>query len=239
MKNSLKILVVLFSLILVFAQPASALETPQANTIETSATGVVTVEPDVVQLSLTVRTEESSGALAEEKNAIAVNKAIDLLSKEGLDKDEIKTTNYSTYSYLKTDPNKNADTEIKVYSTSSGLEVTMKELNKVGEILDQLANITEVNVNSVNYSIQNPEKYKEQVIDSAIAGAKQNILYSAKALGVELDKLAYLRIDFSPNLGIQPYIRGAVAPTSSAIPQPQNPDKITISATADMSYSVK
>ena len=239
MKRSLKILVVLFSLILVFAQPASALEAPQANTIETSATGVVTVEPDVVQLSLTVRTEESSGALAEENNAIAVNKAIDLLSKEGLDKDEIKTTNYSTYSYLKTDPNKNVDTEIMVYSTSSGLEVTMKELNMVGEILDQLANITEVNVNSVNYSIQDPEKYKEQVIDSAIADAKQNILDSATALGVELDKLAYLRIDFSPNLGIQPYIRAAVAPTSSAIPQPQNPDKITISATADLSYSVK
>ena len=239
MKRSLKVLVVLFSLILVFAQPASALEAPQANTIETSATGVVTVEPDVVQLSLTVRTEESSGALAEENNAIAVNKAIDLLSKEGLDKDEIKTTIYSTYSYLKTDPNKNADPGIKVYSTSSGLEVTMKELNKVGEILDQLANITEVNVNSVNYSIQDPEKYKEQVIDSAIASAKQNILYSATALGVELDKLAYLRIDFSPNSDIQPYIRGAVAPTSSAIPQPQNPDKITISATADMSYSVK
>jgi hypothetical protein len=215
-----------------------AMEVQQANIIETSAMGVVNVDPDVVKLSLTILTEEKSGALSEENNAIAVNKVINLLLSEGLNKDEIRTTNYSTYSYIKIDKDKNVENEIRVYSTNSGLEITFKELNKVGEILDELANIIEVNVNSVNYSIQDPERYKEQVIVSAIAGAKQNIIYSAKALGLELDKLVYLRIDFSSNFG-QTYNRGAVAPTGDAIPQPQNPDKITISATANMSYSVK
>jgi len=237
LKNSFKVLFVLFALILGFAQPVSATEVQQTNVIETSATGVVKVSPDVVQLSLTIRTEKESGALAEENNAIAVNKAIDLLLSEGLNKEEIKTTNYSTYSYIKTD--KNGEKEIRVYSTTSGLEIAFKELSKVGEILDQLANISEVNVNSVNYSIQDPETYKEQVIASAIAEAKQNILYSAKALGLELDKLVYLRLDFSSNSGNQPYNGVAAAPAGSTIPQPQNPDKITISATANMTYSVK
>ncbi|SPF56501.1 conserved exported hypothetical protein [Candidatus Desulfosporosinus infrequens] len=238
-KSSIKILFVLLALLLVLTQPALAADTQQANTIETSAVSVVNVDPDIVKISLAIRTEENSGALSEGNNAIAVNKAIDMLINEGLTKDEIKTTDYSTYSYLKTDTDKSAGNDSRVYSTSSGMEITFKELDKVGEILDELANISEVNVNSVNYSIQDPEMYKEQVIDSAIAGAKQNILYSAKALGLELDQLGYLRIDFSSNSDIQPYTRGAVAATSSAIPQPQNPDKITITATANMSYSVK
>lgn len=238
MKSSLKVLFILFALTLVFAQPASATEAQQANTIQTSATSVVNVDPDLVQLSLTIRTEESSAALAQSNNAVAVNKAIDMLISEGLNKDEIKTTSYSTYSYTKTD-DKNVDNPIIVYATNSGLEITAKELDKVGEILDNLANISQVNVNSVNYSVQNPENYKEQVIAAAIADAKQNILYSADALGVKLDKLASLNIDFSANSGNQIYPMNPVAIKASATPQPQNPDKITISATATMSYSVQ
>lgn len=238
LKSGFKFLLLVFALMLVFSQPASAAEVQQANTIETSAMSIVNVDPDVVQLSLTIRTEAKSAALAQENNATAVNKAIDLLLSVGLNKDEIKTTNYSTYSYTKTNNDKNIDNEVTVYSTNSGLEVTFKQLDKVGELLDKLATISEVNVNSVNYSIQEPEKYKEQVIASAIAEAKQNILYSANALGVKLDKLSYLKIDFSSDSGNQPFPRDSVALTGSAIAQPQNPDKITISATANMSYTV-
>jgi len=239
LKSSLKILFVLFALLLVFSQSASAAEAQQTNAIETSATSVVNVDPDVVQLNLTIRTEENSGALAQQNNAIAANKAIDLLLSEGLTNDEIKTTNYSTYSYIKTVGDKDAPNEITVYSTSSGLEVTFKELNIVGEILDKLAGISEVNVNSVNYSVQDPTQYKEQAIAAAIADAKQSILYSADALGVKLDKLDYLMIDFSSNSGNQTFSRSPVALSGSAVPQPQNPDKITITATANMSYSVQ
>ncbi|MDP4127523.1 MAG: SIMPL domain-containing protein [Bacillota bacterium] len=239
MKRRLKFVLVLFALLLVFAQPASAAELPQAvNTIETSATGVVTVDPDVVQLSLTIRTEEESAALSQENNANAVNKAIDVLIGEGLNKNDIKTTNYSTYSYTKTDNDKTVNA-ITVYSTISGLEVSFKELDKVGEMLDKLANISEVNVNSVNYSIEDPANYKKQVIASAIAEAKQNILYSAEALGVKLDKLNYLTINFNSNSGYQTFPRIPVALKDSSISQPQNPDKITISATAIMSYLIQ
>ncbi|AFM43338.1 hypothetical protein Desaci_4496 [Desulfosporosinus acidiphilus SJ4] len=237
MKKCLKILMIISALTLLFAQTVSAAELQQAGTIESSATSSVKVDPDLALLSLTVRCEDSSSALAQEKNAAAVNKAINLLVSEGLEKDAIKTTNYSTYSYTKTnDGNKN---EVTVYASNSGLDVSFKELDKVGEILDKLADISEVNVNSVNYSIQDPEKYKEQVISSAIAAAKQNILYSADAIGVKLDKLANLRIDFNSDSSIQPYPRNSLALSGSATPQPQSPDKITISATATMSYSVQ
>lgn len=145
MKSSLKVLFMLLVLTLAFVQPASAAEVPQTNTIETSATSQITVDPDVVQLSLTIRTEEKSASLAQANNADAVTKTIALLLDEGLSNDEIKTTNYSTYSYTKatTDTDKNAENET-VYATNSGLEVTFKELDKVGEILDKLANLSAV-----------------------------------------------------------------------------------------------
>jgi Uncharacterized conserved protein len=228
---------VLFALVLAFAQPVSAAEVVQDFTIDTSATSIITVDPDAVQLSLNIRTEEKSASLSQENNANAVNKVIDSLLSEGLTNDEIKTTSYSTYSYTKSDSDKN-ENEITVYSTNSGLEANFKALNKVGEILNKLANISEVNVNSVNYSIQDPAKYKEQIIAAAIAEAKQNILYSAEALGVKLDKLDHLTIDF--NSGNQTFPRNPVALKEAAsTSQPQNPDKISISATANMSYLVQ
>lgn len=235
LKNSLKVLFILLALTLVFAQTASAAEIQQSNTIGTSATSVVKVDPDKVQLNLTIRNEDNTAALSQNNNAIAVKKAIDLLMSEGLTTDEIKTTSYSTYSYTKT----NDKNEVTVYCTNSGLTAAFTQLDKVGEILDKLANISAVNVSSVNYSVQDPEKYKGQVIASAIAEAKQNILYSADALGVKLDKIEHLNINFSSNSGNDIYPKNSVALAGSSTSQPQNPDKITISATADMSYSIQ
>lgn len=238
MRRSINIFLILLALTFVLAQPALASEVPQ-NTLETSATSVFNVDPDLVQLSLTLRTEEQSASAAQQRNAAAVNKAIDLLLKEGLTNDEIKTTAYSTYSYTKTTDNKNLQNEVTVYLTTSGLEATFKELDKAGEILTKLADISEVNVNSVNYSVQDPQKYKQQVITSAITEAKQNLLYSAEALGVQLDKLVNLRIDFSSNSGSNRLPMNSGALSGSALPQPQSPDKITLTATADLSYSVQ
>ncbi|WP_088227071.1 SIMPL domain-containing protein [Desulfosporosinus sp. FKB] len=237
MKKSIKLIFFALVLTLLFAQTASAAEIQQPGTIETSATSSVNVDPDIVQLNLSVRTEANSAALAQENNSIAVNKAIDLLVGEGLSKDAIKTTNYSTYSYTKSDDT--TKNEVTVYSSNSSMTVTIKELDKVGDILDKLADISEVNVNSVNYSIQDPGKYKDQVIASAIAAAKENILSSANALGVTLDKLNSLRIDFNSDSNIQPYPRNTVSLSGSSTPQPQSPEKITISATADLSYTVQ
>lgn len=236
MRRSINIFLILLALTFVLAQPALASEVPQ-NTLETSATSVFNVDPDLVQLSLTLRTEEQSASAAQQRNAAAVNKAIDLLLKEGLTNDEIKTTAYSTYSYTKTTDNKNLQNEVTV--STSGLEATFKELDKAGEILTKLADISEVNVNSVNYSVQDPQKYKQQVITSAITEAKQNLLYSAEALGVQLDKLVNLRIDFSSNSGSNRLPMNSGALSGSALPQPQSPDKITLTATADLSYSVQ
>jgi len=239
LKRNFKLLFIVFALTFLFVLPTSAAELPQAGTIETSAMSSVKVAPDIVRFSLTIRSEESSGTLSQEKNALAVNRAIELFASEGINNDKIKTTNYSTYSYTKTDSDQKVANEITVYSTNSGLEVTSNEFDKVGDILGKLAKINEVYVNSVNYSIQDTAKYKEQLIASAIAEAKQNILYSANALGVKLDKLNSLKIDFISDSVNHPYLRNSVDSSGSAIPQPQNPDKITISASANMTYSVQ
>ncbi|MDQ7092240.1 SIMPL domain-containing protein [Desulfosporosinus sp. PR] len=238
MKKSLKILLSVLALILLLAQNTWAAELPQAGVIETSASSSMSVDPDAVQLSLTVRTEESTSALAQEKNATAVSQAIDLLVSEGISKDSIKTTNYSTYSYTKTDSDKNAS-EVTVYSTNSGLEVKLTQLDKVGEILSKLAGVNEVNVNSVNYSVQDTTKYKEQLISAAIADAKQTIQYSADAAGVKLDKLNSLSVNFSSDSTVHPYVRSADSLAGAAVPQPQNPDKIVISASVTLSYTVQ
>lgn len=239
MKKGLKILFSVLALTLLFAQNAFAAELPpQAGVIESSASSSISVEPDTVQLSLMVRTEESTGALSQQNNAAAVNQAIDLLVSEGINKDSIKTTNYSTYSYTKTDGDKNAN-ELIVYSTNSGLEVKFNQFDKVGEILSKLAGINEVSINSVNYSVQDTAKYKQQLVSAAIADAKQNIQYSADAVGVKLDKLDSLSINFNSDSNVfHPYV-SADSVSGAAAPQPQNPDKITISATVNMSYFVQ
>ena len=244
MKKGLKILLSVLALTLLLAQNAFAAEVTtqtgvnQAGVIQSSASSSISVDPDTAQINLSVRTEDSTSALSQQENAAAVSQAIDLLVSEGISKDSVKTTDYSTYSYVKTDSDKTTD-DVTVYSTNSGLEVQLNQLDKVGEILGNLAGIDDVNVNSVDYSVQDTTKYKEQLISAAIADAKQNIQYSANAVGVKLDKLDSLNVDFnSASNIIHPFMTSGGA-LAAAAPQPQNPDKIVISATANISYFVQ
>ena len=231
------VLVILLVLCLVWVPTALADEVPQSNVIETTATGSIDVQPDLVTLGLSVRTEDTTSALAQADNAQAVNNVINSLVNEGINKDDIKTTNYWTYSYTKTTKD-NSSSEVTVYAANSSLTVTSQDLSLVGDVLGVLANIAQVNVDSVNYSLQNPDQYRSQVIAAAIDAAKQNIQASASALGLGLNKLVYLKVDYSPSPNDNIYHGVNSALSAAAVPQPQNPGPITLTATADMSYSV-
>jgi|GEM_PF-1617327 len=251
------LLIILLSGVPVFAADVSTTE-PY---IETTASGEVEAEPDIAYLNFQIRTEADSSETAQQNNAKAVTKAIDLLVAKGIARDEIYTTYYNSYSYTKTEVRPLAAdgvaslssvrpaeavppeeiTETVVFVTESTLRVTVKNIAKVGSLLTDLATIPEVRVNGVEYALQNVLQYKREAISRAISEARQTIDYTADALDVELAGLRNIRVDFNSYYYGPVYAKEmyAAADEGAGIPQPQNPQKIKVTASVYLAYNVK
>lgn len=251
------LIIALFGSIPVFAAGADA----SAAYIETTAVGEVKAAPDIAYLNFQIRTEADNSETAQQNNAKAVNKAIDLLTAKGLMRKEIYTVYYNSYSYTKTEvrplgtedpalPNyaRSAEiypakekNEVTVYVTESTLRATVNDLSTVGRLLADLAAIPEVRVNNVNYALRDVLPYKQEAITRAIREARQTIDCTAAGLGVELAGLRSVRVDFN-NYYYAPVYAKAMAgafDAAASVPQPQNPEDITVTATVYIAYYVK
>ena len=119
--------------------------------------------------------------------------------------------------------------------------ITVKDLDKVGVLLTELAKIKDVNISNIRYDVANVSKYKQAAINQAIKEARENIEMTAKSLGMTLDKVQRVRISFHNSSSIIPIyaVRGEAVMDSLATPQPQNPENIKISASVHLEYSIK
>lgn len=148
-----------------------------SKTLNVSGDGEVTVTPDTAYLSLGVLTEKPSASEAEASNSVSMNNVIAAIKNQGVKVEDIKTSNYSVnpkYDYDKT-------TGLSVltgYTVSHTLTVTVRDINKVGQILDMSAKNGANVSNGISFGVSDYEKY----YNSALINALTNAQSKAKAI---------------------------------------------------------
>ena len=234
MKKSLFSLTLVIMLLLLIPNPVLA-NGLSFSVVETDAVGTIEVEPDICYINLNVITEATSSTLSQQQNAEVVNKVIQNMINNGIQKKDITTGRFSTYNYQVKE-----SSTIK-YITNASMGITVKDLDKVGVLLTELAKIKDVNISNIRYDVANVSKYKQAAINQAIKEARENIEMTAKSLRMTLDKVQRVRISFHNSSSIIPIyaVRGEAVMDSLATPQPQNPENIKISASVHLEYSIK
>ena len=169
------------------------------NTISVSGEGEVTVIPDTAQFSFAViaealTVEEAQNSVTEKMNAI-----LDALKKLDIPEKNIKTTNYNLtprYEYRK-------ETEIALlypvppmgeralvgYEVSHWIEVKSKDLDGVGEVLQEIGMLGATNISSVNFTVEDEDAPQRDARRRAIADAKEKAKILADDLDVRLIKI--------------------------------------------------
>ncbi len=138
MKKSLFSLTLVIMLLLLIPNPVLA-NGLSFSVVETDAVGTIEVEPDICYINLNVITEATSSTLSQQQNAEVVNKVIQNMINNGIQKKDITTGRFSTYNYQVKE-----SSTIK-YITNASMGITVKDLDKVGVLLTELAKIKDVN----------------------------------------------------------------------------------------------
>lgn len=155
-------------------------------TILVSGEGKVTIKPDIATFTIgVVKTDKDLGA-AQKEAADIMTKATALLKEKGVEEKDIKTTAYNIYPQYDW---RQSGRVFLGYEVRQTAEVKVRDLAKVGEILGAVGSVGANEVGSLAFSVDNPEKAKEDARAKAIEDAKKKAERLSKDLGVHLKKI--------------------------------------------------
>lgn len=167
-----------------FTSPVRA-ELESKNEISVNGTGVIMAKPDTGIISVAVDTSDMDPKKAQTENTKLSNQLIDALKKIGIKEEDIKTGHYNMYREY--NYNEGKSTEGK-YRVTHSYEVTVKNIDKVGEVIDAATQNGANQVNGVRFTVADTSKYYQEALKVAIKNAEGKATTIADTISVKINK---------------------------------------------------
>ncbi|MFC4812196.1 SIMPL domain-containing protein [Paenibacillus sp. GCM10023250] len=171
------------------SKPVYAVESgaaAQKNTITVSGNGKIEAAPDVAYVSVAVEARAATAKDAQAKNATQFSGLTKLLYETyKLAAKDVKTTGFSVQPEYEYNP-KDGSSKVKGYVAVHAVQVTTRDLNGIGKLLDALSASGANRVDGVRFDTEKQEQYELQALDKAMANAKAKAAALAKAAGKQV-----------------------------------------------------
>ncbi|GAA0730083.1 SIMPL domain-containing protein [Clostridium malenominatum] len=195
--------------------------------------GIVRVQPDVAIVNLGVVTENKDLETAQRENAIKSNSVINALRQMGIDEKDISTASYTIepqYDYVE------GRQIFRGYRVSNILNVKVRNINKVGEVVDNAVKNGANTVNNIKFTVDNMEIYYNKALKLALKDAAIKAREMANSLRVNLNGTPVRIIEESVReIGESPVPYKALAEATPILPGQIN---VTAKIVALFSYLV-
>jgi uncharacterized protein YggE len=230
-------------------------------TISVTGSGDVYAEPDLAKVTIGVTTEATTSSQAMSDNANAMSKVIDAIKRQGIPDKDIRTSTVSLqpkyeYQYPTTvsyptgsdkavppvptsSPPTSLSTRIVGYTATNTVTVTVRDMSKVGKVIDEGYSGGANNINGVTFLLSDEKGatvYKE-ALQKAVAEAKDKAGVLATAAGISDYKLKTV----SENGQYYPVAydvmeRSSGAAYAASAPTPISPGQNKVTATVGLTY---
>ncbi|TZE82800.1 SIMPL domain-containing protein [Calorimonas adulescens] len=155
------------------------------NVITVNGEGVIKAKPDMAYINLGVETKGKTAKEAQDSNADTMGKVIQALKGMGITENDIRTTNYNIYPEQYFDDKTN-QSKISGYHVTNMVEVTVRDVDKVGSVIDATGNAGANIMYGVSFTISDNSAYYQQALQLAAKDARSKAEGIAKGLGVNL-----------------------------------------------------
>jgi hypothetical protein len=170
------------------ARPAAQVKsTSEQSGIVVSAQGEVKAKPDVVYVSLGVRTMATTARQAMSQNNAAIAAVIAKIEALGVAKKDMQTGSINLYPQTRPIKQDDQQTETIVgYWANNTLNVTVNDLGKVGEILDAAITAGANSVGGIRFGVKDDTKLRDEALKDAVKNARAKADLVAAGLGIKV-----------------------------------------------------
>jgi hypothetical protein len=174
--------------------------------------GSVTLPPDCAQIKSGVTTRAKTVKEASDANAKIMAAIIAALQNSGIEQKDVQTSEFSVQPVY-VQPQGNGEAKLTGFSVSNRVDVKVRQIGKLGDIIDQLVAAGATNIGDVEFLLVDPSKALDQARTAAFADAQRKAELYAKAAGLSMGSVVWITEDSAaaPPMPMAA-MRGGVAP---------------------------
>jgi len=207
-------------------------------TIEVSGTGEVTLEPDIATFSIQVsekgETTKEAQRAANEKMGVLLS----VLRANGTAEKDLKTTAITLRpSYIWVENKQVLEAQVAAQT----LSVTVRDLAKLGTIIDELATVSNISLNSIVLDKEDKREGMEEARRLAVANARAKADLYAREAGMEVSNVVtiseYSSVSnpYNPRMKVMAMASEAAYDMATEIPA----GTLTLTATLSVIYEMR
>ncbi len=219
-------------------EPAAVAASPAERTISITGSGKAVLTPDIAYIYLGVNTQATDAKKAVSDNNTESAAVVNALKSAGIASKDIQTTNFSIMPQQQYDKDGNL-TGI-LYVVDNTVYVTVRDLSKIGDLLDAAVKAGANNVNSISFDVADRAAALSQARKAAMDDAKNQASELAQAAGVTLGDVQSISINSNPTP--IPYFASAKAAGNAVAAAPSvsvEPGQLTITVDVSVVYNIR
>jgi len=206
-------------------------------TIAVNGTGSVTASPDVAYINIGVHTENADPKEALTSNTSQAQDVVDAIKALGVTAEDIQTSNFNVYPTYEYGPM--GETLGSKYVVDNTVYVTVRDLSKLGEMLQAVVSSGANNINGITFDILDKDTLASEARKKAVENARKQAQDIAEAAGVELGELMYVNVYYSGTTYPQYEGKGGGGAYSADLSVPVSAGKMVVTAEVNMTYKIK
>ncbi len=212
---------------------AIATEDKKHHIVTVQGEGTVKVSPDIAYISIGVETNHKDSKIAQKENSGRMNAVMSELKRLGLKDDDIKTMNYSISPDYRWENDKNV---LNGYRVSNIAQVTIRNIEDCGKILDAVAQKDANCVYGVQFSVSDTEKAYKDALLVALKNAKEKAEFMTGYFGFEHIYPISIVENSIGGYHLQKY--NSVSAMDTVASTPINPGQMEISASITVEFDM-
>lgn len=218
-----------FAVLVPSVAPAQQQQPTEAR-IVVSGEGSVSVRPDYAQVRSGVTTRAKTVKEAVDANSKLMAAVIAALKDAGIADRDIQTSRFSIQPvYAPQEPR--TEPRLTGYSVSNQVTVTIREIGKVGDVLDRAIAAGATDAGNIAFLVSDPSKALDQAREAAVADARRKAEVYARASGIKLGRVEWITEDsgFAPPVPMR--AQGGSAAMAAPVPIASGEDTLRVRVT--------
>jgi uncharacterized protein len=171
-------------------QMATAQEMKIPRTIAINGHGEISVVPNLASVNIGVTSNGKTAGEALAENTKAMQQVFATLKSSGIAETDIQTSNFSVNPRLiYPQDGSNKPPVVDGYDVNNTVTVTVRKLDTLGGLLDQVVSAGSNQINGINFTVDNADKILDSARTQAVADARRKADIYAQAAGVKLGRI--------------------------------------------------
>lgn len=201
--------------------------------ISVTGTGEVAAVPDLAEVDAGATTQASTAREAARQNAEIMAGVIQAVQSQGIAERDVQTRRFGVSPVYDSRVSGGSQAQIVGYRVTNQVHLRVRELDKLGALLDTLVTAGANELGGVNFTVAEPQPLLDKARVEAVADARRKAALFAREAGVSLGRV--LRVEEAEGGGPPPMAFARMQQAESAV----MPGEVEFSVSVQITFAIE